>query len=318
MSRILVIRGGALGDFILTLPAIRLLRDGFPGAHLEILGYPQIASLAEMSGWADATRSIEYGPLSSFFTPAGELAADLVRYFTSFDQIVSYLFDPDQIFANNLRRAGVRKLIVGSPKINDREHAARQLARPLEQLALHLGARGAIIRPNEPRKIDPGRIAIHPGSGSSQKNWPLDRLLGLARWLLTEECGLRLLLVGGEADEAVLGQMVRSLPEERVELAKDLSLTALANRLQNCALFVGHDSGVSHLAAAVGTPSLLLFGPTDPAVWAPQNPQVRVLRAADLTMTGIAVEEVTAALRGLRRSPPPCDHGEQGPGLLRN
>jgi len=301
LSRILVIRGGALGDLILTLPAIKLLRDAFPAAHLEILGYPHIASLAEMSGWADATRSIEYGPLSTFFAPAGELAADLVRYFASFEQIVSYLFDPDQVFANNLRRAGVRELIVGSPKINDREHAARQLARPLEQLGLYLEAPAAIVRPNEPRKIDPQRIAIHPGSGSTRKNWPLERLIALARWLLAEECGLRLLLVGGEADEESLGQMVRSLPEERVELARDQSLTALANQLQNCALFVGHDSGVSHLAAAVGTRSLLLFGPTDPAVWAPQNPQVRVLRATDLTMTGITVEEVTAALIELRR-----------------
>jgi heptosyltransferase-2 len=318
LSRILVIRGGALGDFILTLPAIRLLRDSFPAAHLEILGYPHIASLAELSGWADATRSIEYGPLSGFFTPNGELATDLVRYFAGFEQIVSYLFDPDQVFATNLRRAGVRRLIVGSSKMNDQEHAARQLARPLEQLALYLEAPAAIVRLDEARKIDRQRIAIHPGSGSSRKNWPPERLIALARWLLAEECGLRLLLVGGEADEEVLSQMARSLPRERVELARDLPLPALANQLQNCALFVGHDSGVSHLAAAVGTPSLLLFGPTDPAVWAPQNPQVRILRTSDLTMAGIAVKEVTAALIDLRRSLPPYDQPGQGPELLRN
>ena len=64
LSRILVIRGGAIGDFILTLPAIKLLRDAFPCAHLEILGYRHIISLAEVSGYANATRSIEYGPLA--------------------------------------------------------------------------------------------------------------------------------------------------------------------------------------------------------------------------------------------------------------
>ncbi len=74
MSRILVIRGGAIGDFILTLPAIKLLRDAFPSAHLEILGYKHIVALAEMSGYADAARSIEYGPLSSFFNRDGALA----------------------------------------------------------------------------------------------------------------------------------------------------------------------------------------------------------------------------------------------------
>ena len=73
----------------------------------------------------------------------------------------------------------------------------------------------------------------------------------------------------------------------------------LAGRLQNCALFLGHDSGISHLAAAVGTSCLLLFGPTDPAIWAPANPEVRVLRAPSLTMAGIEVPTVLAALREL-------------------
>ena len=147
MSRILVIRGGAIGDFILTLPAVRLLRESFPDAHLEILGYKHIVALAEISGYANATRSIEYSGLASFFTRNGELAPDLVAYFSGFQQIVSYLFDPDEIFAGNLRRAGVRNLIVGSPKMTDEEHAARQLARPLERLALYLEDPAAQIVP---------------------------------------------------------------------------------------------------------------------------------------------------------------------------
>ena len=67
MNRILVIRGGAIGDFVLTLPAIKLLRDRFPKAHIEILGYKHIAALAEKRFYAQAVRSIEYGPLSSLF-----------------------------------------------------------------------------------------------------------------------------------------------------------------------------------------------------------------------------------------------------------
>jgi heptosyltransferase-2 len=83
-------------------------------------------------------------------------------------------------------------------------------------------------------------------------------------------------------------------------LAKNLPLTTLANLLQNCSFFLGHDSGISHLAAAVGTPSLLLFGPTDPAIWAPQNAQVRVLRSRNRTLEEIAVEEVLDLLGALR------------------
>lgn len=296
VSRILVIRGGAIGDFILTLPAIRLLREGFPSAQLEILGYKGIVSLAEMNGLADATRSIECGPLAGFFVRNGVLAPDLVDYFGSFQQVVSYLFDPDEIFATNLRRARVRDLITASPKITAQEHAARQLARPLAQLGLHLENPAAQIAPNEPRKVDPNLIAIHPGSGSEKKNWPLKRFLALAEMLLERNRAQRFLLVGGEADQARLAKLIASLPNDRLKVARNLALPMLALRLQNCAVFLGHDSGISHLAAAVGTPSLLLFGPTDPAVWAPQNPQVRVLHSPDRTMETIDLAEVLESL----------------------
>src|SRR5438093_965683 len=110
-SRILVIRGGAIGDFILTLPAIKLLRENFPAAQLEILGYKHIVALAEGRFYADATRSIEYGPMSGFFVPHAELASDLVEYFASFQQVISYLYDPSRFFEANLRRAGVKNFI---------------------------------------------------------------------------------------------------------------------------------------------------------------------------------------------------------------
>ena len=96
--RLLVIRGGAIGDFILTLPAIRLLRENFPQAHLEIVGYQHIVALAEGRFYADATRSIEYGPMAGFFSPKAELSPELSEYFAGFQQIVSYLFDPDGFF----------------------------------------------------------------------------------------------------------------------------------------------------------------------------------------------------------------------------
>jgi hypothetical protein len=127
--RILVIRGGAIGDFVLTLPAIKLLRENFPAAHLEILGYRHIVALAENRFYADASRSIEYGALAQFFVPNAELDPELVAYFASFQQVVSYLFDPDLFFETNVRRCGVKNFLVASPKLDDSAHAAHQLAR---------------------------------------------------------------------------------------------------------------------------------------------------------------------------------------------
>src|SRR5436309_11954372 len=117
MKRILVIRGGAIGDFILTLPGLKALRDAHPHANIEILGYKHIAVLAENRFYAQAVRSIEYGPLSSFFAKNSELPAELANYFASFDSIISYLYDPDRIFENNLRRGGVENLLCGPAKI---------------------------------------------------------------------------------------------------------------------------------------------------------------------------------------------------------
>src|SRR4029434_8236343 len=98
MNRILVIRGGAIGDFILTLPALKALRDARPQAHMEILGYKHIAVLAENRFYAQAWHPIEYGLLARFFASNSELPAELGNYFASFDLVISYLYDPARIF----------------------------------------------------------------------------------------------------------------------------------------------------------------------------------------------------------------------------
>ena len=84
MHRILVIRGGAIGDFVLTLPAIKLLRDRYSKAHIEILGSKHIAVLAEKRFYADAVRSIESGQLARFFAKDSELPAELGRLLRRF------------------------------------------------------------------------------------------------------------------------------------------------------------------------------------------------------------------------------------------
>ena len=288
--RILVIRGGAIGDFILTLPAIGLLRENFPHAHLEILGYQHIIALAEGRHYADAIRSIEYAALSRFFIPQAELAPDLVDYFASFQQVVSYLYDPDRIFENNLRRCGVKHFVAISPKLDDSAHASRQLARPLEQLALYLENPGAVLHPSADDEkfaaefLPPNAsllIALHPGSGSERKNWPLSHWRALGDWLIARESQPTLLLVGGEADHAALAALAAAWKQAPVFLVKDLPLPKLAAVLTRARLFIGHDSGISHLAAAAGAPCVLLFGPTDPEVWAPRQRNVTVVAAPD-------------------------------------
>ena len=303
--RILVIRGGAIGDFILTLPAIRLLRENFPAAHLEILGYRHIIALAEGRSWADATRSIEYGPMAGFFVPRSELAPDLAAYFASFQQVISYLFDPDGFFEANLRRAGVKNFLHAYAPLDDSEHAARQLARPLQSLALYLEDHAATVHPSpEDRAFaemflgagDFPLIALHPGSGSPRKNWPLENWRALGASLLARFPQARLLLIGGEADHAQLADLAAAWRGRPVLQARDLPLPHLAALLARCRLFLGHDTGISHLAAAAGAPCLLLFGPTDPAIWAPANAPVSTLVAPHGDLTALSLSTVLAKI----------------------
>jgi len=137
-GKILVIRGGAIGDFILTLPAITALRKQFPEAQLEVLGYPHIVQLAQAGGLVDRVQPIEARALAGFFARNGELAEHLRDYFSRFNVIVSYLYDPDEIFKTNVARCGSGQFILGPhrPEESERIHATQVYLKPLERLAI--------------------------------------------------------------------------------------------------------------------------------------------------------------------------------------
>lgn len=293
-QRALVIRGGALGDFLLTLPVLNALREAAPDSRIEMLAYPGIAALAKSAGIIDDVRSIEYGPLSRFFTRDPALDPGFRDYFASFDLVINYLYDPDGIFTGNLRSAGVRRLIAGPHRPSGASHAIDQLAAPLAEIGVALGKRAARLTVNKSRHKFP-IIALHPGSGSAAKNWPKGRWRELVETILSSETGLRIALIGGEADVAEI-DAIRGL-DDRAEFWVNLPLPELAERLAGARGYVGHDTGISHLAAACGTPCLLLFGPTDPGVWAPPHDHVRILRAPAGKLEEIAVGTVFAAMR---------------------
>ncbi|HEY6152526.1 MAG TPA: glycosyltransferase family 9 protein [Candidatus Udaeobacter sp.] len=305
MNRILVIRGGAIGDFILTLPALKTLRDARPPAHIEILGYKHIGVIAENRFYAQAVRSIEYGQLARFFARDSELPAELADYFASFDLIVSYLYDPDQIFETNLRLTGVENLICGPGRIVENAgHAARQLARPIEEMGIEVVDLSERIFPSiEDREfarefvasLPQPIIAIHPGSGSQAKNWPLEKWIRLFSPNNRFADLDRLLVISGEADEAQTEQLECEWKNRGVRFARNLPLPYLAAVLER-ATYIGHDSGISHLAAAAGANCILLFGTTDPDVWAPMNDNVRIVRAPNGRLDDLPIDTVGSAL----------------------
>ena len=296
--RALVLKGGALGDFLLILPVLAALREAAPQAQIEILAYPKIASLAAAGGLIDAAHPIEYGPLAGFFTRGAVLNPSMKDFFASFDLVISYLYDPDKILAENLRTSGVTNLICGPHRPEETAHAIDQLAAPLSAIGLPLGRRAVHL--SIPPKL-PSRptVAIHPGSGSTHKNWAPDHWRQLVKRILEENPTIEVAVIGGECDAAALAVLGQLRWEERLVFHENLPLPDLAAHLGGCSLYLGHDTGISHLAAASGVPSLLLFGPTEPGVWAPPHDQVHLLRAPDKTMENLTVDTVMASVRRL-------------------
>ena len=310
--KILVIRGGAIGDFILTLPAIAALRRQFPQAHLEVLGYPHIAQLALLGSLVDRVQPIEARGLAGFFARGGTLEPDLVDYFSEFDLVISYLYDPDGIFKTNVCRCAVGQFIVGShrPGEADRIHATKVYLKPLERLAIFdadpvprlvldrqdSSGRADLLVSLDARQRVP-TIAFHPGSGSEKKNWPEAKWAGLIQRVMATT-NWDLLLVGGEAEGERLRRLAALLLPARCAIAQGLPLVELAQRIQSCAAFVGHDSGITHLAAAVGLPCVVLWADTLEEVWRPQGERLVVLKEITGVRT-ISVEKVMNELRKL-------------------
>ena len=295
-GKILVIRGGAIGDFILTLPAIAALRQQFPEAHLEVLGYPHIIQLALTGGLVDRIQSIEARALAGFFARNGTLETDLADYFSEFDLVVSYLYDPDRIFETNVRRCTTAQFIAGPhrPDEKARVHATKVYLQPLERLAIFEPDHVPRLTLN-PQPSTLSQLALHPGSGSERKNWPEENWVDLLHYLI-HSTDLNLLLAGGEAEGERLQRLAAALPPARTRVAQSLPLPELARMLQRCVAFIGHDSGISHLAAAVGLPGLILWGDTVEEIWRPPSERMRVVRHPGGLAT-LPVAEVVKELR---------------------
>ncbi len=182
-------------------------------------------------------------------------------------------------------------------------HASEWLARVLVPLGLDVrGAPPPLAFTEEELEevraasaaLPPGFLALHPGSGSPAKNWPFARFVEAARRLTR---GAPWLLVLGPAEAHVT-------PPPDALVARGWPLRRVAAALSAAGLFLGNDSGASHLAAAAGAPTLALFGSTDPAVWAPLGASVSTLRPVSGRVEDLATDAVVEAARALRSRAP--------------
>ncbi len=306
-GRILVIRGGAIGDFILTLPVLAALRNMFPHTRIEILGYPHIVQIAEIGGLADAAHPIDARPLAGFFARNGDLDPDQSAFFEDFNIIISYLYDPDLFFQQNVNRCSHAQFHAGPHRPDEDAgiHATETFLKPLERLAIFDADTTPRIEVEpweheEARKLTADQrrwLAVHPGSGSEAKNWAEQNWAELLPRIL-DTTDANLLIVGGEAEGDRLERLAAPLPADRHHILRSRPLAETARWLKHCIGFLGHDSGITHLAAAAGLPGVALWGETNTEVWSPRSDAMRLLHGG-AGLCGIEVDQALAEVRDL-------------------
>jgi ADP-heptose:LPS heptosyltransferase len=268
--RTLVVHVGGIGDFLLACPAIRRLAEDGP---VEILGHRVRAGLAVAAGFAQAAHDLDAVDFDSALTaPTLRLRSLLER----FDSAVVWMKDAGEI-ERTFGRCGINDVRVcpGLPPEDWTAHASDYY---LSSLGFQCAApdtgpllKDAFSEPANDGSAPSYDVVIHPGSGGKRKNWPLDRFLALATMLTNQGRSVTWSLGPAEEDTQLPAQS---------RTTKPCSLRELARRLASACLYIGNDSGITHLAAAVGCPTLAIFGPTNPRIWAPLGPHVQIIQGS--------------------------------------
>jgi hypothetical protein len=278
----LVYHAGALGDFITVLPAVARWRQAHPGEKLILLGKPEHAALSAPP--FDKTWDAEARMFAGLFSMHGRTEPALTEKLREIASALVYA-RAESPLPGFLAGAGVKEIV--------RQDPFPPSIMPV--VDYHLSLFPGVVRDEDriPRVFipvvemkAPAPVVLHPGSGSEKKNWPLERYLKLARWLTDHE--EQVVWAVGPAEEGI------QIPSGHF-LWSSLPLQELAARLALCRLFVGNDSGVTHLSAATGCATVALFGESDQRIWAPRGRRVAVITSKSHGMKGIAVESVLRA-----------------------
>lgn len=302
VERIAVLRALHLGDFLCSVPALRALKERFPGAEITLIGlrwaravihrYPYVDRFLEFPGY----EGLEGIPWEPGRTEAFLENARAHRY-----DLAIQLHGDGRVSNGFVARLGARASLGYSPDGGnpvrqldlelawvDGEHEIARWVRLIEILGaegrpdlefpLTLEDRVEMERVARGEGIDLVKpmVGIHPGAKQPAKRWPEESFARVADHLAAR-LGAQVVISGTEEEIPVARRVASSMRYRPFLLAGKTSLGALAALMARMALVVTNDTGPSHLAAAVGAPSVVLFGPTDPARWAP--PDGRIHRA---------------------------------------
>lgn len=277
-EKILVIFPGALGDFVCFLPTLKKLAT--EGA-VDLLARKEYADLLTP---AVSVQSLERREITRLFVPQADRDGELQRFFGSYAAIYSWTGSKQPDFVRNLALLcrGRLQIFPFLPRdwrmhtadyylscLGEKDPGDNFPAISLSSVPLAWGERFWRQNGLEQRRV----LALAPGSGAREKNWPVLFYHAVARWW-EEKIGGKVVIILGPAEEE-RGELEHSWGEGIV--VRSLGLGSVAVLLTQCDLYLGNDSGVTHLAAALGIETVALFGPTDFLQWAPRGKSVTVI-----------------------------------------
>jgi ADP-heptose:LPS heptosyltransferase len=269
---------GALGDFICLLPALQALART---TRVEIFAKTEFAEIVPQD---IPIRALERYEINRLFVAGGSLERRVRDFFSPYHSVYSWMGSRQPVFAGELGAAapgGVRLFAFRAA-----DSALHQADYYLACLGFCPSDCGALIIPLHPEARGWSQkfwdrhalnkraaLVMAPGSGAREKNWPATYFAAVARWW-RERTGGEVVILLGPVEEERGG--FEALADNFIT-ARNLNLAEVAALLSRADIYLGNDSGTTHLAAALGTPTVALFGPSDARTWAPRGAKVSVL-----------------------------------------
>jgi len=308
MLRALIIQPGAIGDCILTLPLAAFVKNSLGLGGIDILGHTEYVGFLPGRSCIDGVRSMDAMELHRLFAHVSAFELKdrdaLISAFSDYAWIVTFMGGPESDFEQNLiftancsHSAEVMTLSM-KPSECLCEHVAESYIRQFVSRSGSLGqpqhtetddclikaTRGDVATGTKLLKeadLGAGQklVVIQPGSGGQEKCWYVGNFLAVAAGLASK--GFEVVFLLGPAEQERFGDATMSRINGVAPCLTDLSLTDVVGLLSCADAFVGNDSGIAHVAGAMGVNTAVVFGPTDPTAYKPIGPSVTVF-AADM------------------------------------
>ena len=292
MNSILIVHQGAIGDFILSLPAVEAMHRFYPEAHFTFIAHPGIVEIIQRRPYFKQVFDCSDRCWTSLYNSEGKVAGVVHDLLPQVESTFVFGRPASQIVADNLAShlGNPAHRLDPFPEPSQRLGVGEYQCRQLEKIGIPATPPpDAIIAPPHhavfeardffSRSFGPKDrlVLLHPGSGGKQKLW------AVAGWLsvinkLSAHSNISFALLQGPADVGIVQHLRSQLESNSLIPVANWQLGKLAALMRKADLYLGNDSGITHLAAASGTPTIALFGPTDPQIWGPQGPQVRIIR----------------------------------------